>query len=332
MESEIQKEDKAVIRFQFLPRYEGGTATNMVEKADASGKKRMYVEGIASGPKLDAHEERMTDRAIKSFMDQANSGTILLYPDVHGIRASQDIGILTKAETIPTTGEWETEFRLYDDDDDVDQYSRDIAKKTWKQLAGLPPYNAPLQKGFSIEGHIPPDGILSAEKDEAGNIGKRVIDNVLLDGVIICPRPAYTPSIARAVYKSLGEIFPEKSAKVRKSIASALRDKMQTEQIRDQYFKKRWDVQSAMDGQIEAIMRKPDADKFQQMEILFDEYKQIMMELLKNSESLFEETGDDEANDAPVGLIGVTKAALSELERYRAIQKSLLEFKKIHNF
>jgi hypothetical protein len=330
MSEEIFKENLP-IQFHFSPYYRGESKTNTVEKADATGKKRMYIEGVASGPKVDGHEERMTEKAIKSFMNQANAGTLLLYPDIHGIRSSQDIGILQKADILPD-GNWFTSFRLYDDMDDVDQASRDIAKKLFKQCAGLPPYPKPLQKGFSVEGFIPPYGLLSAEKDEHGNVKKRVIDDVFLDGVILCPRPAYQDSIAHSVYKALGEMNPYKRDKITKTIQSALRECIQEKEISQQYYSKRWDISSALDKEIETIMRKPDPDKKQQLEILFDEFKELNIELLMASESLFIKTDEDAIDTGAVYGVDIAKSnAASKLEEYRRIYKSLLDFKKSHN-
>jgi len=56
--------------------------------------------------------------------------------------------------------------------------------------------------GFSIEGIIPEDGIIKSAK------GETILDNILLDGVILVPRPAYETSIANGVYKALGVISP----------------------------------------------------------------------------------------------------------------------------
>lgn len=317
------------IEFHFQPYFADGAATNTVEKADTTGKKRMYIEGIASGPKIDMHEERMTEKAIGSFMTQANSGNVLLYPDNHGIRASQDIGILTKAEISPD-GQWRTSFRLYDEDDGVDQASVETAKKIWKQLNGLPPYRKPLKKGFSIEGYIPPNGILSSENDGMGNVRKRVIDDVMLDGVILCPRPAYQDSIATAVYKALGEMNPYKRDKVQKNIRNALQSVVQEKELHDEYYRQKWDIQAALEKEIESVMKKPDLDKREQLEILFTEFKAMMINLLMSSESLFKETEDDLLADDSPYEVGVNKAAVSELERYRGILKSFLDFKKIH--
>ena len=319
------------IEFHFQPYFQANSQTNTVEKADQTGRKRMYIEGVASGPKVDMHSERMTEKAIKSFMDQANSGTLLLYPDKHGIEASKDIGILNKAEVMPD-GNWKTSFRLYDENDGVDQASVDTAKKIWKQLNGLPPYSKPLQKGFSVEGYIPSSGILTAEKDEYGNVSRRVIDDVLLDGVILCPRPAYQDSIANAVYKALGEMNPYKRDKVKKTVQSELMDTLKDRELNDQYFRARWDINDAMDKTIEKIMCKPDFDKMEQLSIAFDEYKQIMIDLLMKSESLFKKTDDIQADNINTPIeAGVAKSGVSQVEYYRTVLKSLLTLKKLRN-
>ena len=98
------------ITFHFHP-YEvkkGDFSKYAVEKQDDEGRKRRYVCGIASGTQVDGHGERMTEKCIKSFMEQANSGDILLYPDPHGIKSTDDIGILKKANILGD-GDWYTE-------------------------------------------------------------------------------------------------------------------------------------------------------------------------------------------------------------------------------
>lgn len=129
-----------------------------IERAHNDVKHR-YIKGIASGTRVDQHGERLTQHCIDSIASQCNRGDILLYPDVHGIKASQDIGILSDFRVDPT-GDWVVEFRLYDDTDNIDKASLEIADKLWKQLNGLSPYRKPRKKGFSIEGYIPDEGLV----------------------------------------------------------------------------------------------------------------------------------------------------------------------------
>ena len=91
---------------------------SLVEKS-VDGVKHRYVCGIASGTRIDQHGERLTQHCIDSIVKQCNEGDILLYADVHGVKASEDIGILTDFH-LDERGDWIVEFRLYDESDKVD--------------------------------------------------------------------------------------------------------------------------------------------------------------------------------------------------------------------
>ena len=56
-----------------------------------------------------------------------------------------------------------------------------------------------------------------------------------------------------------------------------------------------------------------------------------MIELLKASESLFKQTDDETPEDSPYGAGAVVKSGNSQLENYRRVLKSLLDFKKRNN-
>lgn len=313
------------ISFHFQP-FEFDKGNFAVEKDEGEGKtRRRYLTGIASGLKTDAHGERMTEKCIKSFMAQSNSGDILLYPDVHGIKASEDIGKIVKAEVLPG-GDWKIDARLYDDDDGIGEVKKEKISDIWKQCTGSTPYKKPIQKGFSIEGSIPDGGILEAEKDEAGALRNRVIDDIQLDGVVLVPRPAYKDSIAHAVFKALGEMAPWKREKVTKGIADKLREQVRDREQRDNYFRSRWDIQSAFDEIVEAIMKKKDTDIADQLATAFDEYKKLMTELILNSADLFvdeEERGGVEADaygSGPVTKSVIYRALLHNLENLQTIK------------
>lgn len=318
------------ISFHFHPfNYE--KSEHYIEKSDTTGQKRKYICGISSGINTDLHGERMTEKCIKSFMSQANSGQVLLYPDIHGIKASEDIGILTKAEIVDN-GNWYTEYRLYDENDGIGQFKLEKINDIWKQLKGEPPYRKPLQKGFSIEGYIPESGIVSAEKDVNGNIGKRVIDEVLLDGVIICPRPAYNDSIANAVYKALGEWHPAKKEIFTKKIQSKLKEQIENLEQTKQYNQKKWDLNNILEESILEIMNKEDDNKQEALDILFREYSELMIDLILKSNSYFagEIMNDELINtNSPYSVhIGkssnfeVNKELMIELEKIQKILKN----------
>ncbi len=272
------------IKFNFHPR-----ANNTVEK-DENGKKRRYLYGVTSGIKTDLHGERMTENCIKSMMDQAQAGEILLYPDVHGVRATDDIGRLVEA-TILENGDWETGYRLYDASDDVGPVTQERADKMWRQSCGLPPYEKPIQKGFSIEGYIPDDGIIEMSSD-----GRRVIDKVQLDGVVVVPRPAYGDSIASAIYKALNG--GENYLRTKKGIESHIQQKLQSQELRDEYYSKRYNMIEALDEMIEEVMTGDIIDKAERLNVIFDEFKMVMVPLIINSAGVFEPRENDDESTA----------------------------------
>jgi hypothetical protein len=268
------------IKFLFHP-YKFEDKKHYLEKSDSNGSKRRFLKGIASGEKTDGHGERLTQKAIKSMQDQANSGDILLYADVHGIKGTDDIGRIESSEISPN-GDWIIEARLYDEVDGIGSNTMERVDKLWKQINGLPPYRFAKAKGFSIEGFIPDDGIVEMAQD-----GRRVIDNVILDGVVTVPRPAYQTSIANAIYKALNETPPwmiEKAADSFKSIIA-------TDEIQNNYYKKRFQFQDLLEERIENIMLSDNIkEKDRALTALFDGYKEAMIELITQSNGIFKKS------------------------------------------
>jgi len=274
--STVRQAEGLRVHFHFHP-YNFDSGGHAVEKADSSGVKRKYLGGVTSGPRWDSHGERMTQKAIDFFMEQANRGDVLLYPDLHGIAASGDIGILVAGDILEN-GDWHTEFRLYDEHDPVDQRAREIASKEWRQVKGLPPYRYPRQKGFSVEGDCPPESIILVSRE-----GQRVMDKVFLDGVILTPRPAYTDSVANAVYKALGEELPLEG-----TIHSKIRNRLEEGEIKDSYFRRRYQVQDALEEMIREVMNSGEGDKGELLGVLFDEFKSLMVPLVLGAAPIFE--------------------------------------------
>lgn len=282
MAEKVTKDGKRV-SFHFHP-YDWEKKGHVVEKSEDGITKRRYLCGITSGLKIDGHGEQMTEKCIKSFMDQANSGDILLYPDVHGIKASQDIGRLTVAKVLDD-GDWYTEYRLYDDSDEIGPVKKEIVDTLWKQLNGFPPYTKPKQKGFSIEGIIPDSAV------GYNTMNKGIIDDVSLDGVVLVPRPAYLDSMATAITKALGGTTVYRA----NSIQETLREKVQQQEINEQYYKLKWDYQDALEQIVESIMKKNNNNKQEELEIALDEYKRLMIELVMNSSEIF--AGEQEGEE-----------------------------------
>lgn len=272
------------IKFNFHPNnFENNE--HAIEKEDGEGRKRRYLCGISSGLKMDAHEERMTEKCIKSFQDQASSGDVLLFPDIHGIKETSDIGIMNSAKILDN-GDWYTEYRLYDEFDDVGAQKLEACDTIWKQMNGLPPYKHKRQKGFSIEGIIPDHAIVM---NRFGEIDRSVIDDISLDGVVLVPRPAYKDSIANAIYKALGEVNPYRQ----ESIENTLRENVDQQEAEDNYYSKKWKYFDGLEQLIEKIMKRKNNEKEQELDILFDEFKRLMITLILNSEKMFAPSQDD---------------------------------------
>lgn len=244
-----------------------------VEKDSSAGVKGRYLKGIASGSKIDGTGERITEKAVKSMQSQAMKGDILLYADRHNVMHSNDIGKMVSQQILPN-GDWLVEFKLYEPSDGMGANTDETVNKIWKQLKGLPPYTKPRQRGFSIEGFIPDNGIL--QMDSEG--GSRIIDDVQLDGVVLVTRPAYETSIASAIYKALEEIPPWQ---VRKNISSSLTDALYLEEQQDNFYRQRYRIQDALEREIEKAMTAG-ADR-NTLGILFQEYAGLMIDLLLKS-------------------------------------------------
>jgi len=248
-----------------------------VEKSDG-GVKRRYLEGIASGIYVDGHGERMTPHCIESFQQQAQSGDVLLYEGLHGVNFIDDIGKLVNSEITPN-GEWHTSFRLYDEADGVGPNKLERVNDVWKQSCGLPPYSKPKVRGFSIEGDIPEGGIKSVDES-----GRRVMDDVKLDGVVLVNRPAYQASMAYGVYKALGIAPPWN---VRKSLKGALEAKMNAASVREEYWQKYYQLQDALDSEIKRIT-VGSVEIQPQLEDLFREYSAVAIDLIKTYPQMYE--------------------------------------------
>lgn len=302
--SELKK-----ISFIFHP-FQYENKSHIVEK-EMNGKKRRYLKGITSGVAVDGHGEKITNNCIKSFQQQANAGDILLYAGKHGVDYTDDIGRLEHSEILPNL-DWLTEYRLYDEEDGVGQNTLERADKAWRQSAGLPPYKSPKQFGFSIEGFIPEDGIIAMDQE-----GRRVIDKIQLDGVVMVPRPAYQTSIAQSIYKALDERSPWN---VEKEMSRDFKNRIQADELENSYFRRRFQFQDLLENEIDKIMCNAHiGDKKETLNKLFDEYKDAMMELILNSASLFEDR--QMLTDSEQGVPGEV-AVLYRSDSYRAVHGS----------
>lgn len=270
------------IKFRFHPK-DWEHKNHTVEKNE-DGMQRRYLRGISSGVKKDLHGEYMTELCIKSFHEQGNSGDILLYEGQHGVNFVDDIGKLTHSEITPE-GDWFTEYRLYDQLDGFGENSVTLEKadKLWKQVNGIAPYTKPKQKGFSIEGEIPDNGILNLD-----GTGKRIMNAIQLDGVVVVPRPAYKDSIVTTVCKALKIIPPDVVEKVHHDLKERLHEKVRQAEVNNNFYQKKFIIENELEDAICDILSK---DRFgtseEKLRILFQEYSDLMVQLILQNEDIF---------------------------------------------
>lgn len=306
------------IEFHFQP-YDSGEGVFAVEKAEG-GIKRRYLYGVSSGLKADGTGERMTEKAIQGFHNQANSGDVLLYSGKHGVDFSDDIGKMVESRILPN-GDWMTGYRLYDSLDQLPAggaFTLEKAGKVWAQLNGMTPYSKPRKKGFSVEGYIPPNGIVNAD-----SMGRRVMDDVQLDGVVLVTRPAYQDSVARAVRKALGLAMPGEGA-----IDKGLQELVEDLRAEGNYHEQRLALDQVLDEQIRRVVNKDirGQDRAAMLRAVLAEYGDLMTDLVMKSESVF--LGDsalgsseqEQARDAYRNAIKQLEAADGSLR----VMKSLL--------
>lgn len=258
-----------------------------VEKAVGDAKHR-YLCGIATGLKWDGNGERVTENGLADIVKQAESGDILLYSDIHGIKETQDIGILDNFRILPD-GNWYVEFRLYDELDGIGPEKLATIDTLWKQVMGLPPYKKPRQKGFSIEGSLPKDKIILREE-------KKVIDGIHLEGVVVVPQPAYEDSIAAGVYKALGIQPPYV---YQNEIKTMLAERAKAREADRTFSEARWDLEAARDELVEKTMKSEADDKSDRLRAIFSEYGECMASLILENAALFKDDDQTDGTDEP---------------------------------
>ncbi len=285
-----------------------------VEKTDEKGRKRRYLYGISSGMKLDGVGERMTGRCVKGMQTQAESGEVLLYPGPHGVDTMNDIGRLVESQITPG-GDWVTTYRLYDQHDGFNPGGEKLEKANtlWKQVNGLPPYEDPKQYGFSIEGYIPAGGIL-----EMSDTGQRVIDWVDLDGVIVTPRPAYEDSFAKAVWKALDILPPQKKVIETENIKATFLSLIQDGERERNFYNESYRLENARDEMIEKIMSRG-IQVQDRLIIVFDEYRNAMIQLILEYRDVFQRPNDQSLPEK--GSVDVAK--MQKLRVFKTIHDQM---------
>jgi hypothetical protein len=334
MSKPLKKPDNRIyIPFHIHP-YEFEKGCHAVEKSDDAGVKHRYLIGTSSGMKEDGHGERMTKDCIDYMQEQANKGSILLYEGQHGVTHSMDLGKLVKSVISPT-GEWKTEYRLYDESDGFEKGGATLerADKLWRQVNGLPPYvdetgkSKPLQKGFSIEGYIPDGGIVTMS-----DTGQRVIARVDLDGVLVTPRPSYQDSVITAVYKALDELTPEKRISFTENIRGKFMNKIEDENRKQSYYSQRYKLEDALNESIEDIVNRGVQVK-DKLDLLMREYSSMLVELVVSHSGVFIRPEDQPDLPDDYGSVDVAKVQrLRVLKDIQGLLNTYMEVKDKKTF
>lgn len=270
---------------------------HVIEKAE-NGVKRKYLRGVSSGIMTDGHGERMTIKAIEDMQEQGRSGNVLLYAGLHGVNFLDDLGILVDSEIV-NKQDWLTTYRLFDEYDEMPAETVGRANTLWKQINGMKPYKKPCQKGFSIEGIVPEEAILDKEVLDDGSYQNRVIDKVLLDGVVVVNRPAYEDSFVTAVYKCLGELPPKAVERLHKDLRSTLNKKITEEMEERNFFQRHYQLNNALEEKISDIMKINDIRNRERLEILMDEYSNLLIDLILSNQSVFRQDDEIQMVESP---------------------------------
>lgn len=282
----VQRSEGTPISFRFHP-FKMEKGEHVVEKVH-KGVRRRYLRGISSGILRDGHGERMTTKCLKSMHKQGKTGDVLLFAGLHGVNFVDDVGVLSNSDVIDNR-DWLTEYMLHDPSDGFDPSGATMENvdKLWKQVNGIRPYKRPIQKGFSIEGIIPDGGIMDGKLQKDGSMTERVIDDMILDGVVVVSRPAYTDSVVSAVYKALKELAPIGVEKLHKNLHDTISGKLVDEENKRNFYQQFYLINDILIEKIEMIMSIEDGRETQRLDILMDEYRTALIPLILQHGDIF---------------------------------------------
>ena len=254
-----------------------------VVKKDASGKERKYLYATSSGSLYrDAHNEKMTERCIKGFQEQAQTKTIyLLHPHDENILANH-IGKLEGDQSfIDENGEWKTVFRFWDDEDlkhDIPSALVARAKDAWNSITGQGVYDGKPSalKQLSIQGLIDENKDIIPATDGSGG---RNLDWIELSCVSLVEKGAYPQEDITPVEKVFKQINKTLVAKRETLLGKLIKDenaeedfKNQLARLEDKFNLKMNEILT--DKKLDAAMAKATADNLINEYAL--EYKKLL--------------------------------------------------------
>lgn len=159
-----------------------------------------FLVGEASGPEIDATDERMAPEAITRFAAQieqmAHAGNPLQYRDAHALDGvMRDLGVLTRA-WIDERFHLGVEVKLDEDSPAAMYLFRQVLKGK--------------QFGMSVAG-----AVMDYEDEFVAEVGRhiRTYKDVLLNEISNTTRPAWTPSLGTVLSKAIDEAAAESVAR-----------------------------------------------------------------------------------------------------------------------
>lgn len=172
---------------------------------EIDGVERIFISGIASGTKLDLHNEIMADSALNAMLDAIHKGVTLSNGKTSHLplRSSHKggwenkIGWLVDAELDAEKNLWVTA--------ELDQDNAN-AMTLYKQLQRGDLPNKPIQHGLSIGGKIT-DYVREWHTEKSKFV--RILKGMLLDEISVVEEPAYQYSFLEVIQKSLGDDIQE---------------------------------------------------------------------------------------------------------------------------
>lgn len=135
-----------------------------------------WLEGVASGTKVDLQGERMAKECVEAMKAQINGGAIPLRSS-HYSDWDEEIGVIKSGDVNPG-GELIVKVWL--------DKAHEKAQTLWRKMNGVPGKVDPAKLGMSIGGYL-----LNATEELIDGTLTRVIRALELDHICVTSRPAY---------------------------------------------------------------------------------------------------------------------------------------------
>ena len=116
--------------------------------------------------------------------------------------------------------------------------------------------------------------------------------------------------------KALGKPL---SLELRRGLEQTLSEKIESDDVRDQYFRRHYALQNALDEEVRRIMGMPAQARTQSLEDLFAEYSDLSVKEILDHPEMYE----PEEGEAPSGGVYLAKSMTSERVALRQLEAGL---------